>query len=139
MSTKKNSVKILKGKKDNYKKIFTDLLKNNKCLTVAIVADWCGHCQNLKPLYETAYQKVNCNKGIECVYIETTLDDSKIFLDCIKYDVKGYPTILRFHDGKLLDEYNGKRHGNNENEKNKCIDEIATFMCGKCNNVKCNK
>jgi thiol-disulfide isomerase/thioredoxin len=134
-----NKVKILKANKNNYKQVFADLLSKNKCLTIAVVADWCGHCQNLKPLFEKAYQKINCNNGIECVYIETTADDSKLFLDCINYDVKGYPTILRFHNSKLIDEYNGKRHGTNENEINKCVDEIATYMCGKCNNIKCKK
>ena len=74
---------------------------------VMFYADWCGHCKKLKPVWDEAAEdvnkddkkmiKVNCGNGTE--------DDEKLMK---KYNVQGYPTIIKFVNGKPS-EYQGDR------------------------------
>jgi thiol-disulfide isomerase/thioredoxin len=66
---------------------------------VLFYADWCGHCKKIKPVWdETANEvnvdevkmiKVNCGEGNE--------KDQEIMK---KYSIDGYPTIIKFVNGK---------------------------------------
>ena len=66
---------------------------------VLFYADWCGHCKKIKPVWdETASEvngdevkmiKVNCGEGNE--------KDQEVMQ---KYSIEGYPTIIKFVNGK---------------------------------------
>ena len=66
---------------------------------VLFYADWCGHCKKIKPVWdETATEvngdevkmiKVNCGEGNE--------KDQEVMK---KYSIDGYPTIIKFVNGK---------------------------------------
>lgn len=74
---------------------------------VLFYADWCGHCKKIKPIWdETATEvntdevkmiKVNCGEGSE--------KDQEVMK---KYSIDGYPTIIKFINGKPS-MYNGDR------------------------------
>ena len=74
---------------------------------VLFYADWCGHCKKIKPVWdETADEvngdeikmiKVNCGEGTE--------KDQEVMK---KYSIEGYPTIIKFVNGKAS-MYNGDR------------------------------
>jgi protein disulfide-isomerase-like protein len=74
---------------------------------VMFYADWCGHCKKLKPVWDEAADdvnktdtkmiKINCGNGTE--------DDEKLMK---KYNIQGYPTIIKFINGKPS-EYQGDR------------------------------
>jgi len=131
----KKSVDILKAKgskselKANAQKIFNDILKTDKCVTFMIKAEWCGHCVHTAPIFEKAFKQVNCNSGINCYFIETTIPESNIFLELIDFKVQGFPTIIRYHDNKFANEFTGDR----------TEDQIAIFMCQLCNKNTCSK
>ena len=74
---------------------------------VLFYADWCGHCKDLKPVWDETAKEVNAKekKMIKVNCGEGTKDDKKIME---KYDVDGYPTIIIFEDGKPT-KYDGKR------------------------------
>jgi len=74
---------------------------------VMFYADWCGHCKKLKPVWDEAAADVNKDekKMIKVNCGEGTADDEKIMK---KYNVQGYPTIIKFINGKPS-EYQGDR------------------------------
>lgn len=65
---------------------------------VLFYADWCGHCQKVKPEWEKAASAINKDekKMIMVNCGEGTDEDQKVMK---KYNVDGYPTIIKFVNG----------------------------------------
>ena len=80
----------------------------NDMFMVAFVANWCGHCQRLKPEYEAAARKL-ANSGIRFVYVEAP-DNQQL---SSRFKVQGFPTVKAFPPGPKSDssaiDYNGER------------------------------
>lgn len=67
---------------------------------VLFYADWCGHCQKVKPEWEKAVAKVNTKNEVKMIKVncgEGTEQDQEVMK---KYNVDGYPTIIKFVNGK---------------------------------------
>merc|ERR1719331_1270313 len=69
---------------------------------VMMMAPWCGHCKKLKPDWEQL-SKLPGVSGLSISKVDCT--QSK--MTCEKYDVKGYPTLLYFRNGKMIEKYSG--------------------------------
>jgi thiol-disulfide isomerase/thioredoxin len=67
----------------------SDLLKKHKIVVVLIHADWCGHCQTFKPLWED-YKKIP-GRTVPMVSVNETMLAKTPFKDA-KLD--GYPSTL---------------------------------------------
>ena len=91
--------------------------KNNKKIIVGkVYADWCGHCQSLKP--EWAKMKKHIMKGTkrknQIVFAEIEEKEMGNKLpklekeSGVKVEANGYPTLFRIEGGKI-DYYNGNR------------------------------
>jgi thiol-disulfide isomerase/thioredoxin len=64
-------------------------------------ADWCGHCQKLKPVWEQLKKEYT-----DISYVEYDADiNNSIIKD---NNIKGYPTI-KYNNGRTIVEYNGSR------------------------------
>ena len=66
---------------------------------VLFYADWCGHCQKVKPAWEKAAGSVNTKEDKKMIMVncgEGTDEDQKVMK---KYNVDGYPTIIKFVNG----------------------------------------
>ena len=76
---------------------------------VLFYADWCGHCKKIKPEWEETAKKVNKDevKMIKVNCGEGTKKDEEIMK---KYSIDGYPTIIKFVEGKPQ-LYQGERDG----------------------------
>lgn len=74
-----------------------DEIKSGKKL-VLFYADWCGHCNKIKPIWEEASQEVNVDevKMIKVDCGKGTPKDKEIME---KYRIDGYPTIIKFVNG----------------------------------------
>jgi len=71
---------------------------------VMMYAPWCGHCARLKPDWE----KLAKNSGVKDTKIGKV--DCTANKDvCKKYDVTGYPTLLYFRNGNLVENYKGAK------------------------------
>jgi len=72
-------------------------------------ADWCGHCNHLKPTYQ---QLINMSDKLGVTVAAVNSDNSDGLLDRInkmgensEYEVKGFPTIVSYHNGKYFSSY----------------------------------
>jgi len=84
-------------------------VRNSKpAITVGLIyANWCGHCQHLKPEWKKMKKGM---RGMNCHYLEIEdadhHKDRKIAhvnsrLKTGKLEANGYPTIFRIKGGKL--------------------------------------
>jgi len=75
---------------------------------VMMYAPWCGHCQRLKPIWDKIAKKPGVS-GVKVAKVDCTASKAT----CEEHQVKGYPTILYFRNGKKIETYNG---GKSEDE-----------------------
>ncbi|KAJ3268714.1 hypothetical protein HDV01_002345 [Terramyces sp. JEL0728] len=82
-------------------------IKSAKTLIIFFGANWCHNTQKFNPKYLEVQNKVKAagykEHGFEMYKVECAIDKEKFCID--KYDVDGFPTLLTYVDGKLLEEY----------------------------------
>ncbi|KAI9293490.1 thioredoxin-domain-containing protein [Neoconidiobolus thromboides FSU 785] len=79
---------------------------------VEFYAPWCGHCKNLKPIYESVASKVKDLAQVAAI----DCDEEKNKPICAQYGIQGFPTIKLFPSSvkskgkkKVPSDYNGAR------------------------------
>lgn len=72
---------------------------------VKFYAPWCGHSQRLVPTWKELALKFVRNPNVKLAKVDCSQEDEL----CKKYKVVGYPSLLLFHDGDLVTEFNGNR------------------------------
>ena len=83
---------------------------------VAYTADWCGHCQRLKPHWDKFQKKCSRKKTTRPITV-ANCDVPKYAGNAFYADkVQGFPTILAFKDGKMIGNFSPE-DGNRENPK----------------------
>jgi len=72
--------------------------------------DWCGHCQNFKPIFEGELTEAVRNEQLPCrlemVNCEEKPEEAK------KYNIRGYPTMVFENEKHEVVEYQGERTAN---------------------------
>ena len=77
-----------------------------------IYANWCGHCQDLKPVWAELKNVMSANKNITMIEIEES--EMKEKMGALKnickkdIDVNGFPTIVKICN-KKVEYYQGER------------------------------
>ena len=78
-------------------------LKKSFTGSIAVYANWCGHCVDLHPIYQQFAKKV---AGF---YDVGVIDESKGTKFKEAVGIKGFPTILLYKNGKKVGVYSGPR------------------------------
>ncbi len=81
----------------------------NDTKLVLFYADWCGHCQQFKPIWKETAEQIN--KGGKKIMISVDVggkdpESSKL---SEKYGVDGFPTVMIFSNGSKSGPYDGPR------------------------------
>ncbi|XP_028419878.1 protein disulfide-isomerase A2 [Perca flavescens] len=91
---------------------FARALSENQYLLVEFYAPWCGHCQQLEPLYAEAAGKL---KEEEAAAVRLAKVDATVETELAEeFDIGGFPTLKLFVNGdrKQPVDYTGKRTTN---------------------------
>ena len=107
---KLNGVIVLKnGDFDSNLNLKKAGLKNK--VLILYYADWCGHCKRLKPSYNELIELSN-NGKLDVSIASVNADDNDGLMERMRgmgnkaeYDVRGFPTIVSYHNGKYYSTY----------------------------------
>lgn len=98
-------MKVIHVNSDKDLKKFNKKIKKGKMMVV-FVANWCGHCQHLKPIWkkmEKVMKKAKCVKNSMIVMIYSEYKDKVN----INSNCNGFPTIRMYQDGKSMGDWKG--------------------------------
>ena len=67
---------------------------------------WCGYSVRFQPIWDE-FKKSNANPSLEIIDVKCDNDDNKDL--CKKYDVPGYPSVVKVHSDGSIKHFDGTR------------------------------
>lgn len=104
-----DSVKKLTGA--DFENDYPENLKNKDCTIVLFYADWCGHCQNFKPVYNKFAESIMF-LNIAAIDIDLNRDLIERMNSSGKVEIKSFPTLIKYSNGKPVGEINDRQYSN---------------------------
>lgn len=77
-------------------KTFSELIDGDTPILVDFYATWCGPCKMMQPILEDTSRQL----GEAVKIIKVDVDKNQLAAN--KYQVRGVPTLILFHKGKIL-------------------------------------
>lgn len=98
------------------------VLLSSRLVLLTLYAPWCNHCRIVLPIMERVALKVeNSSIDAKIVMIDMSISENHDLFDSLP--IFGYPSILLFKDGELVEGYSGAR-----TEKYKIFSQFAVLM-----------
>ena len=79
---------------------------------VLFYADWCKHCKNFKPTWESVSSSINTEENKKMISVNVGNNSSESQSLMKEYNVTGFPTIVLIdqnNNKKVIEPYEGKR------------------------------
>jgi len=73
---------------------------------IKFYAPWCGHCQKLVPVWDELAKKFESDSKVKIAKLDCTQAQSV----CQENEVRGYPTLAYFRNGRKVEAYKGARN-----------------------------
>lgn len=83
---------------------------------VKFYAPWCGHCKRLAPTWDQLAIKMVGNVAVKIAKVDCADNDNRPL--CSQQGVSGFPTVILYHEGEKVKEYEG----------NRSLDDMANFL-----------
>ncbi len=77
---------------------FNNLINGDKPVLIDFFATWCGPCQMLSPIVK----EVKDTLGDRVAVIKVDVDKNQALMSQPQFQVRGVPTLMLFHKGKML-------------------------------------
>ena len=91
-----------------YAEELESLLLSSRLVLLTVYAPWCNHCRIVLPIMERVALKVeNSSMDAKLVMIDMSVTENHDLFDSLP--IFGYPSILLFKDGELVEGYSGAR------------------------------
>ena len=95
----------------------TEKHTSSKPITIGLVyAEWCGHCQSLKPIWKQLKHSLSSKKKFNIFELEDSDKNKDSKLKSVNkkinggsLQVNGFPTLFKISNGKV-EYYNGERN-----------------------------
>lgn len=125
-----NQVKLIHMNGGNYKGLFEGFsneddvkkaMDDTKPVIVAFMADWCGHCKKLKPIWNSLKEE-NEDSSVNIL----SIDCDKYPELAKKHNVEGYPTIKYLPNG--LNNSNGSVDFDDKRTKENLNDFLKKYF-----------
>ncbi len=102
------------------------MLSTGPITFVLIYADWCGHCQRYKPMWESLSRTPGRIANMAAVRDDMFPQVSKI----AKAKIQGYPSVIKVSPNGSIEEYNVKGESTNaiDSEKMRDMDEMRSMI-----------
>lgn len=81
---------------------FDKILAENNIVVVDFYAEWCGHCKPFAPIFEQASSSFPSIMFVK-------IDGGQAPAIIKKENIRGYPTVKAYKNGKVLNMYGGDR------------------------------
>jgi thioredoxin domain-containing protein 5 len=72
---------------------------------IKFYAPWCGHCQKLAPTWDELAKAFEKDEKVKVAKVDCTQHQAP----CQEHEVRGYPTLHYFREGRKLETYKGAR------------------------------
>lgn len=89
---------------------FDEFLSMHKRVLVMFYAPWCGHCKAMKPAYAQAAAELVAAESSEEAGMLAAVDATLSTHLGERFEVKGYPTLKYFENGKFKFDYASGRN-----------------------------
>ena len=84
-------------------------ISGHPLIFIKFYAPWCGHCQHLAPIYiEAAAILAEEESKVVMAEVDATTERAT----AKQFDIRAYPTMIFFSDGKVDEHYYGERKAN---------------------------
>ncbi len=106
-------------------------LKKDGKVVVLYFANWCGHCNHLKPAYNELADK---SKGFTVAAVDADDNDGLIELiqsmgTSAEYPVQGFPTIVSYNNGKYFSSY-GPSNDEEGRKRFRTLEDLMEYADG---------
>jgi thioredoxin 1 len=89
------------AKTTQQKSSFKEMINGNTPVLVDFYTDWCGPCKMMSPILKNLKNDMGDALNIIKIDAEKNADAA------IKYQVRGVPTLILFHKGRILWQQSG--------------------------------